>query len=160
MWSQCQPHRPTSHEGPTAPRPRLPSPAGVTVLHCERHEQAAEFVLACAQCNEGEGAAAAAQLSEGEMQEVVEGVAAHLAVLWGVEKHAVRMCAPLAAPVSHGHSCGSAAQVDFLLANMPLSKLARVRTHEDWQHLMQETHGLLSPELLSAAIEWLVHDRM
>jgi hypothetical protein len=70
-----------------------PSPPGVSVLRCERREEAAEHILACEQRATEEGAASAAQLTQGEIDEVIDGVHTHLAEVWGVEKHDVRPAA-------------------------------------------------------------------
>ena len=67
------------------------SPAGVTVLRCERDEEVAEHVLACEQRAAEDGAASAAQLTPEEVEDVIEGVHSHLAGVWGAEKHHVRL---------------------------------------------------------------------
>ena len=112
-------------------------PQGVSVLRCERHEEAAEHILACEQRAATEGAATAAQLTPGEVEEVIDGVHTHLAEVWGVKKH----------------------DIEFLLATKPLSALARVRNQDDWEALLRETEGLLDPALLHTAVEWITNDR-
>ena len=67
-----------------------PSPAGVTVLRCERHEDVADHVLACEQRAAEDGAATAAQLMPDEVEDAMEGVNAYLGDVWGADKHHVR----------------------------------------------------------------------
>ena len=67
-----------------------PSPAGVTVLRCERHEEVADHVLACEQRAAEDGAATAAQLMPDEVEDAMEGVNAYLGDVWGADKHHVR----------------------------------------------------------------------
>ena len=126
--------------------PRLtPSPAGVTVLRCERHEEVADHVLACEQRAAEDGAASAAQLMPDEVDDVTEGVHAHLGEVWGADKHHVR---PRERPVrspkprwlrKRAPAPLSCAQIAFLLATKPLAALARVRNEEDWHALLYET---------------------
>jgi len=122
-----------------------PSPAGVTVLRCERHEEVADHVLACEQRAAEDGAASAAQLMPDEVDDVTEGVHAHLGEVWGADKHHVR---PRERPVrspkprwlrKRAPAPLSCAQIAFLLATKPLAALARVRNEEDWHALLYET---------------------
>lgn len=112
-------------------------PAGVNVLRCERHEEVADHVLACEQRAAEDGAASAAQLMPDEVEDVTEGVNAHLGEVWGADKH----------------------HIAFLLATKTLAALARVRNEEDWHALLYETEGLVDPKLLYTAIDWLQRDR-
>lgn len=112
-------------------------PAGVTVLRCERPEEAAEHILACEQRAIEDGGASTGPMTNQEELEIVDGVSVHLAELWGVDKH----------------------EVDFMLATVPLTQLARVRNEIDWEQLLAETNGLVNHELIFTAIEWLQRDQ-
>lgn len=112
-------------------------PQGVSVLHCETHEQAAEHMLACSQKVNAAGATTAAEELERAQHAATERVSAYLARLWGTED-------------TH--------QIDFLLAARPLGSLARVTSEEDWEQLCHATHGLVDHELLYVAVEWLQRD--
>ena len=81
-------------------------------------------------------AVAAEEQLECAQRAAADSAASHLASLWGVEQH----------------------QVDFLFAARSLSSLARVTTEEAWEQLLRETEGLIDPQLLYVAIEWLQRD--
>ena len=106
------------------------------MVGCTSHEEAAEFILSCTQrmlSSQG----TAAEERERAQQHTAEGASAHLSALWNVEQHAV----------------------DFLLAARSLSLLARVTSEESWEQLLLETDGLLDPQLLYFAIQWLQRDQ-
>ena len=90
--------RPSCSTHPALLPPWLDSPAGVNVLRCERHEEVADHVLACEQRAAEDGAASAAQLMPDEVEDVTEGVNAHLGEVWGADKHHVRPHASRAKP--------------------------------------------------------------
>ena len=79
----------------------------------------------------------AAEELERAQHTAAEHTSAFLAHLWNVEQHAV----------------------DFLLAARSLSLLARVTSEESWEQLLLETDGLLDPQLLYSAIQWLQRDQ-
>jgi len=118
-------------------------PASVSILICDSHEQACEFMLSCAQRvtaasapAAGRGSSAAEEL-DGAQHLAAERATALLAQLWGAaDTHAV----------------------DFLLAAQPLSTLARVTSAAEWERLTAETRGLVDEELLYVAVDWLQRD--
>ena len=115
-------------------------PPGVSMLWCEDHAQACEFMLSCAQrvssASEPSAASAAEELNRAQ-HVATERVSTLLAQLWGLDDtHAV----------------------DFLLAARPLGSLARVTSEADWEHVCAETQGLVDRDLLYTAIEWLQSD--
>ena len=119
-------------------------PASVSILICDSHEQACEFMLSCARVGAtaasappaGRGSSAAEEL-DGAQHLAAERATALLAQLWGAaDTHAV----------------------DFLLAAQPLSTLARVTSAAEWERLTAETRGLVDEELLYVAVDWLQRD--
>jgi hypothetical protein len=114
---------------------QLQLPPGVSVIGCNSHEEASEFIIACCQRVLSAQGTAAEQL-ECAQRAAADSAAAHLASLWGMEQH----------------------HVDFLLAARSLSSLARVTSEEAWEQLLRDTEGLIDPQLLYVAVDWLQRD--
>ena len=112
-------------------------PTGVSVLWCEDHAQACEWMLECVKKATDQRVAPPAEKLQGAKHAATERVSSLLSQLWGVnDAHAV----------------------DFLLAARPLAALARTTDERDWEHLCAVTVGLVDRDLLYTAIEWLQSD--
>eukprot|EP00967_Tisochrysis_lutea_P106141 scaffold162411_cov33-Tisochrysis_lutea.AAC.2 len=130
--ARCAPH---SHEYSCTTSPRTCcSPFGVSILRCETPSDAAEHIASCA--HSVHLAAETGGSAHDDPSAVMEAVATVLSSMWGVDQH----------------------DVDFLLANISLPRLARVENDADFQELLDATAGLVEPRLVEGALRWLRED--
>ena len=114
-------------------------PPSISAIACSSSEEATEFIISCSQ-RVAASSAPAGTFSADTLQHsqvaAADTAAHYLATLWSTDPH----------------------QILFLLASQPLSALACVDSEEALMRLCHESEGLLDPNLLVHAIQWLHQD--